>query len=126
MPTWTRRRLNRQERWIMAYVRRHPGTVIDRIKASWNLSTRSIVSDYATKTDIRGWIRSAQLKGAPLATTANGVVIATGTAVHQQALRMKIHALGELKNAAILMHTRLSDRLVGQIDAMGRDRAVVR
>ncbi len=74
------------------------------------------------KTGIRELIRSAQLKGAPIATTAHGVIIARGAAIYRQAIRMKIHAIGELRNAATLMGTRLNDRLAGQLDAMGRGR----
>lgn len=128
MPIWQRRRLTTQERWIMAYVRRHPGHTVQAIRNQyneWHCDGLSTI-DPLTKTGTRNLIRSAQLKGAPLATTAHGVVIATGSAVHRQAMRMKIHALGELRNAAILMGTRLNDRLAGQIDAMGRDRARVR
>lgn len=131
MPIWNSRRLNAQERWIMAYVRRFSvtasTTTIGRMTTAYqNHFDPEDIGRPMTKTGIRNLIRSAQLKGAPLATTAHGVVIATSAAVHRQAMRMKIHALGELRNAAILMGTRLNDRLAGQIDAMGRDRARVR
>lgn len=127
MPIWNRRRLTTQERWVMAYVRRHPGCTVMQIRNIFEGEFQPGSAVWHTnKTMIRTLIRSAQLKGAPLATTAHGVVIATGSAVHRQAIRMKIHALGELRNAAILMGTRLNDRLAGQIDAMGRERTVVR
>ena len=113
----------------MAYVRRHEGATVRQIKDAYQESSvrsrrNGMTVDVSvltvTKTEVRGWIRSAQLKGAPIATTAYGVIIARGSAVYQQAVRMKIHAIGELRNAALLMGTRLNDRLAGQLDSMGR------